>query len=59
VLAAAAWLIAFVTWSTEPAWYDFVALVAPRGAARIAARRSHGVFRGRASGNEHVGCEIK
>jgi len=28
VLAAAAWLIAFVTWSVEPAGYDFVALYA-------------------------------
>src|SRR5437867_3606362 len=28
VLAAAAWLIAFLTWSIEPAGYDFVALYA-------------------------------
>src|SRR2546423_11418491 len=34
VLAAASWLIAFVTWSTEPAGYDFVALYA---AARLVA----------------------
>src|SRR2546428_12657425 len=34
VLAAAAWLIAFVTWSIEPAGYDFVALYA---AARLVA----------------------
>src|SRR5207237_714082 len=34
VLAAAAWLIAFVTWSTEPAGYDFVALYS---AARLVA----------------------
>jgi hypothetical protein len=34
VLAVAAWLIAFVTWSTEPAGYDFVALYA---AARLVA----------------------
>ncbi len=34
VLAAAAWFIAFVTWSTEPAGYDFVALYA---AARLVA----------------------
>ena len=34
MLAAAAWLIAFVTWSTEPAGYDFVALYA---AARLVA----------------------
>jgi hypothetical protein len=34
VLAAAAWLIAFVTWSVEPAGYDFVALYA---AARLVA----------------------
>jgi len=33
-LAAAAWLIAFVTWSTEPAGYDFIALYA---AARLVA----------------------
>ena len=33
-MAAAAWLIAFVTWSTEPAGYDFVALYA---AARLVA----------------------
>ena len=34
VLAAAAWLIAFVTWSSEPAGYDFVALYS---AARLVA----------------------
>src|SRR3989475_3095981 len=34
VLAAAAWLIAFVSWSIEPAGYDFVALYA---AARLVA----------------------
>src|SRR5690349_14006756 len=34
VLAAAAWLIAFFTWSIEPAGYDFVALYA---AARLVA----------------------
>jgi uncharacterized membrane protein YbaN (DUF454 family) len=34
VLAAAAWLIAFITWSSEPAGYDFVALYA---AARLVA----------------------
>ena len=34
VLAAAAWLIAFATWSTQPAGYDFVALYA---AARLVA----------------------
>jgi hypothetical protein len=34
VLAATAWLIAFVTWSIEPAGYDFVALYA---AARLVA----------------------
>ena len=33
-MAVAAWLIAFVTWSTEPAGYDFVALYA---AARLVA----------------------
>ena len=33
-MAAAAWLIAFVTWSIEPAGYDFVAFYA---AARLAA----------------------
>jgi len=33
-MAAAAWLIAFVTWSVEPAGYDFVALYA---AARLVA----------------------
>src|SRR5688500_3063323 len=34
VLAVAAWLIAFVTWSSEPAGYDFVAFYA---AARLVA----------------------
>jgi glycosyl transferase family 87 len=34
VIAAAAWLIAFATWSAEPAGYDFVALYA---AARLVA----------------------
>jgi multidrug transporter EmrE-like cation transporter len=33
-LAAAAWLIAFLSWSTEPAGYDFIALYA---AARLVA----------------------